>query len=101
MKHGSNTEKRFGRWIIAVSIALVGFSSVWAEPPAPEKKPTAAEKKPPADAKLPITGLSPAKLFPGICLLKYRVSTTSPQCQALFDQGLGYYYSYVWMEAAR
>jgi tetratricopeptide (TPR) repeat protein len=29
------------------------------------------------------------------------VSTTSPECQAFFDQGLGYYYSYVWMEAAR
>lgn len=51
--------------------------------------------------KLPMTGLAPAKLFPGVCLLKYRVSTQSPDCQAFFDQGLGYYYSYVWMEAAR
>src|SRR5439155_11533812 len=25
----------------------------------------------------------------------------SPECQAFFDQGLGYLYSYVWMEAAR
>jgi hypothetical protein len=55
----------------------------------------------PAVEKLPITGLAPAKLFPGLCLVKYRVSTTSPECQAFFDQGLGYYYSYVWMEAAR
>jgi tetratricopeptide (TPR) repeat protein len=34
-------------------------------------------------------------------LLKYRVSTTSPECQVFFDQGLGFFYSYVWMEAAR
>jgi tetratricopeptide (TPR) repeat protein len=34
-------------------------------------------------------------------VLKYRISTNNPQCQAFFDQGLGYYYSYVWMEAAR
>ena len=33
--------------------------------------------------------------------MKYRVSTLSPECQAFFDQGLGYFYSYVWMEAAR
>src|SRR5262249_34054398 len=25
----------------------------------------------------------------------------SPECQAHFDQGLGYFYSYVWMEASR
>jgi tetratricopeptide (TPR) repeat protein len=34
-------------------------------------------------------------------VLKYRITTTSPECQAFFDQGLGYFYSYVWMEAAR
>jgi tetratricopeptide (TPR) repeat protein len=52
-------------------------------------------------ANLPLTKLSPAKLIPNLCLVKYRVSTASPECQAFFDQGLGYYYSYVWMEAAR
>src|SRR5262249_55378835 len=51
--------------------------------------------------KLPLTGLSPAKISPNLCLLKYRVSTASPECQAHFDHGLGYFYSYVWMEAAR
>ena len=51
--------------------------------------------------KMPITGLAPAKVFPNLCLLKYRVSTTSPECQTYFDQGLGFFYSYVWMEAAR
>lgn len=54
----------------------------------------------PAD-KLPMTGLAPAKLDPNLCVLRYRVATSSPECQAFFDQALGYYYSYVWMEAAR
>src|SRR5438034_7079179 len=60
--------------------------------------------QPPADAaadKLPLTKLPPAKLRFNQCLLTYRVSTRSPECQAHFDQGLGYFYSYVWMEAAR
>jgi len=48
-----------------------------------------------------MTGLAPAKLVPDLCAVRYRISTTSPECQAFFDQGLGYYYSYVWMEAAR
>jgi tetratricopeptide (TPR) repeat protein len=47
------------------------------------------------------TKLSPARIIPDLCEVKYRVSTASPECQAFFDQGLGYYYSYVWMEAAR
>lgn len=50
---------------------------------------------------LPICNLAPSKVVPNLCLLKYRVSTASPQCQAFIDQGLGYYYSYVWMEAVR
>jgi tetratricopeptide (TPR) repeat protein len=53
------------------------------------------------DERLPHTKLAPAKLVPGLCAVKYRVSTASPECQAFFDQGLGYFYSYVWMEAAR
>jgi tetratricopeptide (TPR) repeat protein len=64
--------------------------------------PSAAQT--PADAKadkLPLTKLPPAKIRPNQCLLTYRVSTRSPECQAHFDQGLGYFYSYVWMEAAR
>src|SRR5437879_4384168 len=58
-----------------------------------------ADPKPPD--KMPITGLAPSKITPNLCLLHYRVSTHSPECQAHFDQGLGYFYSYVWMEAAR
>jgi hypothetical protein len=56
---------------------------------------------PPTNANLPFSGLAPAKVVPNLCLLKYRVSTASPEAQALFDQGLGYFYSYVWIEAAR
>ena len=54
-----------------------------------------------AAVKMPMTGLAPAKLIPNLCLLKYRISTSSTECQQFFDQGLGYLYSYVWMEAAR
>jgi tetratricopeptide (TPR) repeat protein len=70
---------------------LLAISSAAADPP----------KAPVGDGKMPLSRLTPAKLIPNFCLLKYRVSTSSPQCQAFFDQGLGYYYSYVWMEAAR
>lgn len=50
---------------------------------------------------LPLSNLPPAKIAPNLCLLRYRVSTATPECQAFVDQGLGYFYSYVWMEAAR
>src|SRR5262245_48791382 len=54
-----------------------------------------------APPKLPITGLAPARVEPNLCKLQCRVSTYSPQCQTYCDQALGYFYSYVWMEAAR
>lgn len=54
-----------------------------------------------ADEKMPITGLAPSRILPDLCVVRYRVTTTSPECQAHFDQGLGWFYSYVWMEAAR
>ena len=50
---------------------------------------------------MPITRLPKAKLLPELCVYRYPVSTTSPECQKYCDQALGYYYSYVWMEAAR
>jgi tetratricopeptide (TPR) repeat protein len=62
----------------------------------------AADRAPaPPASRLPLTGLAPARYVNDLCLTHYRVSTTSADCQAFFDQGLGYYYSYVWMEAAR
>ncbi len=54
-----------------------------------------------APPKMPLTGLAPSKLVPDLCVYHYPVSTRSPECQAFCDQGFGYYYSYVWMEAAR
>src|SRR5262245_50118200 len=60
----------------------------------PEVKPP-NEKDKDAD-KLPLTKLKPAKVLPNLCVLKYRVTTSSPECQALVDQGLAYFYSYVW-----
>ncbi|MBY0230050.1 MAG: hypothetical protein K2W96_12270, partial [Gemmataceae bacterium] len=56
---------------------------------------------PPASDKLPVTRLKPAVLFLEQCVYRYRIATPSPKCQDYFDQALGYYYSYVWMEAAR
>jgi len=56
---------------------------------------------PPTSDKMPITKLKPAVLVPGQCVLHYPVSTSSEKCQAYVDQALGYFYSYVWMEAAR
>ena len=53
------------------------------------------------DQRLPLTKLTAAKIIPDLCHYKYRVTTASSECQAFVDQSLGYYYSYVWMEAAR
>src|SRR5262245_59767039 len=50
--------------------------------------PTYAQEgqKPPAAAdKMPMTGLAPSKLVPDLCVLTYRISTASPECQAHFD----------------
>ena len=54
----------------------------------------------PKDA-MPLTGLSPAKPAFEACEYRYGVGTTNAKCQAFVDQGLGMYYSYVWIEAAR
>ena len=53
------------------------------------------------DQRLPMTKLQPAIYVPDLCLYRYRVGTNSPECQKFVDQALGYYYSYVWIEAAR
>lgn len=73
--------------MIFTSLLLVSFA---AAPPTPK-----------AIDVMPITKLKKSTLVPGLCLLHYRVSTSSELCQAFVDQGLGYYYSYVWMEASR
>jgi tetratricopeptide (TPR) repeat protein len=80
---------KFSRLAFAVALAVATIHQARADTPRPLPKTLDSSKLP------------PGKLFPNLCLLKYRVSTTSPECQAFFDQGLGYFYSYVWMEAAR
>ncbi len=64
-------------------------------------RPNAVALVVPGLSKLPLPGLAPSKLAPNLCLLTYKIGTTSEGCQAFFDQGLGYYYSYVWLESVR
>lgn len=52
-------------------------------------------------SKMKYTGLVPAVPVRDLCGYHYRVSTQSAECQYYVDQAFGYYYSYVWMEAAR
>lgn len=89
-------------WHSLLAITLLGSAAaaLSAQEGAKDKKP--ADKVVAKDSdRLPHTKLMPAKLIPNLCVMRYPVSTASPECQAFFDQGLGYYYSYVWMEAAR
>jgi tetratricopeptide (TPR) repeat protein len=74
-----------------LGVVLLGTMPLLAETPPAPKLPNS----------LPLCKLAPGTIVPNLCLLQYRVSTKSPQCQEFVDQGLGYYYSYVWMEAAR
>jgi tetratricopeptide (TPR) repeat protein len=82
----------------ALFLALVVPHALAAQAPA---RPSVPAPKALKIDKLPLSGLAPSKYVRDLCLVHYRVSTTSPECQAFFDQGLGYLYSYVWMEAAR
>lgn len=92
---------RILHFLVAVtSIAFVGGTTLAQEKKPVEKKDEKTTDKK-DDGRLPHSKLMPAKFMPNLCVLKYRVSTASPECQAFVDQGLGYYYSYVWMEAAR
>jgi len=86
-------------WVVLSGIWLSGAATV---PPPRIRTPSApAESAAAAETKLPLSGLAPAKLFKDLCRYHYRVSTNSRECQAYIDQGLAFYYSYVWMEAAR
>jgi tetratricopeptide (TPR) repeat protein len=96
------------RYGLAILLGLSLIGAAVTQPPAEKKEKKKEEKKQELKKKeekkqdqLPHTKLAKAKLVPDLCLVKYRISTTSPECQAYFDQGLGYFYSYVWMEAAR
>ena len=81
-----------------VSAVLLGLhapadAAEWLQP--------AVQPAQPSDGKLLMCQLTPAKLLPKQCSLTYRISTDSAKCQEFFDQGMGFYYSYVWMEASR
>ena len=90
------------RLLLALLTVAVCLQPSAAQPPkkgAPKKgAPTKAPL--PANA-MPHSKLPPAELIPNLCVVKYRISTASPECQAFFDQGLGFYYSYTWAEAVR
>jgi tetratricopeptide (TPR) repeat protein len=90
------------RLLTPVLLCGLGLASGWFESPGmgddqPKTKssPGKAEK-----GKLPLTGRPPAKLHPNLCLLRYRISTGSPACQAFFDQGLAWHYSWDYDNAA-
>src|SRR5262245_7930901 len=84
------------------ALALLGFLClVLPVATSGQEKKDPPKKEAPDPNRLPLTKLAQAKIVPNLCLLKYHVTTSSPECQAYFDQGLGYFYSYVWMEAAR
>ena len=77
---------------LVLTLASFGSASASEVAPAPRALP---------DPPMPLSGLAPSKHFENLCILKYPLSTTSPECQKFCDQGLGFYYSYVWIEAAR
>ena len=66
-----------------------------------EEAPLPRVKTPVEAPKMPFSGLAPAKPMFDACIYRYGVGTSNPQCQAFVDQGLGMYYSYVYIEAAR
>ena len=76
-----------------LSLLLVGASIPAAAPPArpapPVRLPAPVASATPRvelkAGKLPRTNLEPARLVPEICLLRYRVTTSSPECQAYVD----------------
>ena len=56
---------------------------------------------PAAKDPMPLSKLAPAKPMFDACVYRYGVSTANPPCRAFVNQGLGMYYSYVWIEAVR
>ncbi len=78
------------------AVGTVPAADVAVAPPPREK--TVA---PAAVNKMSLTGLPVAKPMFDACLYRYPVGTTNQECQSFVDQGLGMYYSYVWIEAAR
>ncbi|QEG27423.1 hypothetical protein GobsT_21790 [Gemmata obscuriglobus] len=78
-------------------LALAAPALTADQAPAPRTKAAPAASVP----KMPLSGLTPAQPMFDACIYNYPVGTTNPQCQAFVNQGLGQYYSYVWIDAAR
>src|SRR5262249_2977324 len=91
-----------GSLLVVLLIALgTTPAAAWTDDPIEIAPAPRLSTRTPDVPKMPLTGLTPAKPMFDACIYRYPVSTTNPQCQAYVDQGLGMYYSYVWMEAAR
>jgi tetratricopeptide (TPR) repeat protein len=92
--------RQFWAWSAAAAFLIMAFGArpSPAANVAAEDKPVQPEK--PAEPPKP-TALSPAKLLPGISPLHHPITTSSPEAQAFYDQGLGFQHSFVYMEAAR
>ena len=92
---------------IGLTLAAAGSATALPYPPRPARVPDFTPVFAPAvafvtmDARLPRTKLLPAIPVADLCVYRYRVSTRSDECQRFVDQALGYFYSYVWIEAAR
>lgn len=76
--------------------ALVSALSLWSS--AATAQPPHAHPIPSVPDELPAR---PVSLRTGIGRVHDAVTTTSPDAQAFYDQGLAYLHSYVWIEAAR
>src|SRR5438477_10924311 len=92
---------------IGLAVASAGPALAFASPPKPARVPDVTPVYAPAmafvalDERMPRTKLRPTVYVPDLCVYRYRVGTQSADCQRFVDQALGYYYSYVWIEAAR
>src|SRR5262245_45530905 len=88
-------------------LACAAPAAAWPWPSKPARVPDVTPVHAPAmafvalDERMPRTKLAPAVYVPDLCSYRYRVRTSSTECQKFLDQALGYFYSYVWIETAR
>ncbi len=98
--------RTLGCLLLVAALLLIPQTATPAdEAPTPREKvqPPVAKTPvtPSTGPKMPLSGLAPAKPMFDACIYKYGMSTTNPLCQAFVNQGLGQYYSYVWIESVR
>jgi tetratricopeptide (TPR) repeat protein len=85
---------------LTCAIALAALMAFAAPHPLAQEDPHAACAAPPSYVPADLLE-RPVKLRQGVGNSHERVTTASPDAQALYDQGLNYLESYVWIEAAR